>query len=124
MGPNITGLCPLEIRWLQLYWWAAAPRPAMRGRIRQHWVSFGAYERSQYTLLMILTSYVMGTSSTLFNQFFLMFNQTVSFAKAIQDPIQRALNNIGNNDNDIVRPCLARLRAQSASSVPGCPVCC
>lgn len=62
----------------------------------------------------------MGTSSTLFNQFFLMFNQTVNFAKVIEDPIQKILDKIGGStNNDIVSLCL-RLspRAETDPNIP------
>lgn len=44
--------------------------------------------------------FVMGTSSTLFNQIVLQFNQTVS-ANLLTDAIQGLLNDLGQDDNDI-----------------------
>lgn len=45
--------------------------------------------------------WVMGTSSTLFNQIVLQFNSTVSLPSIVETSIQDILNKLGDDDNDI-----------------------
>lgn len=45
--------------------------------------------------------FVMGTSSTLFNQIVLQFNSTVSLPTIVENGIQNALNKFGASNNDI-----------------------